>query len=107
MYNHLWILVALAAGTILTRFLPFLLFPDEDKTPAFITYLGEKLPYASMGLLLIYCLRDVRFTTGSHGIPELTAVALTAALQVWRQNVLLSISVGTVFYMLLVQNVFL
>lgn len=100
-------LTALAAGTILTRFLPFLLFPTAEKTPPFVTWLGEKLPYASMGLLVVYCLKDISITTGSHGIPECAAVALTAILQVWKKNVLLSIGVGTVCYMLLVQFVFL
>lgn len=100
-------LTALAAGTILTRFLPFLLFPTAEKTPPFVTWLGEKLPYASMGLLVVYCLKDISSTTGSHGIPECAAVALTAILQVWKKNVLLSIGVGTVCYMLLVQFVFL
>ena len=92
-------LTALAAGTILTRFLPFLLFPTAESfpTPA----------WASMGLLVVYCLKDISITTGSHGIPECAAVALTAILQVWKKNVLLSIGVGTVCYMLLVQFVFL
>lgn len=107
MSDNIWILSALAAGTLITRFLPFLLFPAEKKTPEFIEYLGKKLPYASMGLLVVYCLKGVHITTGSHGIPEFAAVILTAVLQIWKKNVLLSISVGTVFYMLLVQNVFL
>lgn len=107
MSDNLWILLALAAGTLITRFLPFLLFPNKEKTPEFIEYLGKKLPYASMGLLVIYCLKGVHITGASHGIPEFAAVALTAVLQIWRKNVLLSISVGTCFYMVLVQNVFL
>lgn len=107
MWDNLWILLALAAGTLITRFLPFLLFPTGKKMPEFIEYLGRKLPYASMGLLVVYCLKGVHITTDSHGIPEFAAVALTAALQIWKKNVLLSIAVGTVFYMLLIQNVFL
>lgn len=106
MSNNLWILFALAAGTLITRFLPFLLFPQGKKTPDFIEYLGNKLPYASMGLLVVYCLKGVHITTGSHGIPEFLAVALTAGLQIWKKNVLLSISVGTIFYMVLIQMVF-
>lgn len=106
MTNNLWILLALIVGTLITRFLPFVLFPAGKATPKFVDYLGGKLPYASMGLLVVYCLKGVHVTTGSHGIPELIAVAVTALLQVWRKNVLLSISVGTVIYMLLVQCMF-
>lgn len=107
MFDHLWILLALAAGTMITRFLPFFLFPTAEKTPAFITCLGKKLPYASIGLLIVYCLKDVQISADSHGIPEFTAAALTAALQVWKKNTMLSISAGTLCYMLLVQHVFL
>lgn len=106
MSTNMWILLALVAGTLITRFLPFLVFPAGKKTPRFVEYLGAKLPYASMGLLVVYCLKGVHISSGSHGIPELIAVAITAGLQVWRKNVLLSISAGTVVYMLLVQVVF-
>lgn len=100
------IIAMLAAGTLLTRFLPFLLFPAGKKTPELVEYLGKKLPYASVGLLVVYCLKGVQLGGGTHGIPELSAVALTAVLHAWKKNVLLSIGVGTVFYMLLVQRVF-
>ena len=106
MGNNMWILLALIAGTLITRFLPFVLFPAGKETPKFVNYLGEKLPYASMGLLVVYCLKGIHISTGSHGIPELIAVAVTASLQVWRKNVLLSISIGTIVYMLMVQNLF-
>lgn len=106
MTNNMWILIALVVGTAITRFLPFVLFPAGKKTPAFVEYLGKKLPYASMGLLVVYCLKGVHVTTGTHGIPELLAVVVTAGLQIWRKNVLLSIGIGTVLYMLLVQVVF-
>ncbi|MDD3239241.1 MAG: AzlD domain-containing protein [Lachnospira sp.] len=106
MTNSIWILLALVAGTLITRFLPFVLFPAGKDTPKFITYLGSKLPYASMGLLVVYCLKGVHITTGSHGLPELIAMIVTAGLHVWKKNVLISISAGTVVYMLLVQMVF-
>ena len=106
MGNNMWILLALIAGTLITRFLPFVLFPAGKETPKFVNYLGEKLPYASMGLLVVYCLKGIHISTVSHGIPELIAVAVTASLQVWRKNVLLSISIGTIVYMLMVQNLF-
>ena len=84
-------------GTVLTRFLPFLLFPAGKPTPKYIQYLGKVLPASVFGLLVIYCLKNVSIFTGSHGIPELLAILLV---------MLLSIAGGTVFYMLLVQTVF-
>ena len=97
---------AVVLGTMTTRFLPFLLFPANKPTPKYIQYLGKVLPYAVMGLLLIYCLKDVQVAAWPHGIPELIGVAVTAALQFWRKNMLLSIAVGTILYMVLVQLVF-
>ena len=93
-------------GTMLTRFLPFLLFPTGKATPKSIRYLGRFLPPAVFGLLVVYCLKNVSFLTGSHGIPELISIALVAALHLWKRQMLLSIAGGTVCYMLLVQFVF-
>ena len=94
------------AGTMVTRFLPFLLFPARKPTPPYIRYLGKWLPGAVFGLLVIYCLRNVTPFAGSHGIPELLAIALVAALHRWKGQMLLSIAGGTIAYMLLVQLVF-
>ena len=94
------------AGTMLTRFLPFLLFPAGKPTPPYIRYLGKWLPGAVFGLLVIYCLRNVTPFAGSHGIPELLAIALVAALHRWKGQMLLSIAGGTIAYMLLVQLIF-
>lgn len=93
-------------GTMLTRFLPFILFPAGRKTPKYVTYLGKALPGAIFGLLVIYCLKNVSLLSGSHGLPELISIALVAALHLWRRQMLLSIAAGTVCYMLLVQLVF-
>ena len=90
-------------GTVLTRFAPFLLFPAGKPTPRYIQYLGKVLPSAVFGLLVIYCLKNVSIFTGSHGIPELLAIALVAALHMWKRQMLLSIAGGTLFYMLLAQ----
>ena len=97
---------AVVLGTMATRFLPFLLFPASKPTPRYVQYLGRVLPYAVMGLLLIYCLKEVRVTAWPYGIPELIGLAVTAALQLWRKNMLLSNAAGTVLYMALVQGVF-
>ena len=93
-------------GTVLTRFLPFLLFPAGKPTPKYIQYLGRVLPAAVFGLLVVYSLKDVSVFSGSHGIPELIAVAVVAGLHLWKRQMLLSIAGGTVCYMLLVQLVF-
>lgn len=93
-------------GTMLTRFLPFILFPAGKPTPKYIRYLGKVLPGAVFGLLVIYCLKDVSIFSGSHGIPELIAITLVVVLHLWKRQMLLSIAGGTVCYMLLVQFVF-
>ena len=93
-------------GTMATRFLPFLLFSGRRPTPKYIQYLGKALPSAVFGLLVVYCLKNVDVLAGSHGLPELIAVSVTAALHLWKRQMLLSIAGGTVCYMLLVQLVF-
>ncbi len=100
------ILAAMVLGTVITRFLPFVLFPAGKERPRYLEYLSQTLPYAAMGLLVVYCLKGVELTGPSHGLPEFLAVAAVAALHCWKRNSLLSIGVGTVFYMLLVQVVF-
>lgn len=99
------ILVA-AAVTAATRFLPFLIFGNGKKTPDIIVYLGKVLPYAIIGMLVVYCMKDVKFLQYPYGLPEIIACVAVAALHIWKRNSLLSIGVGTVFYMLLVQLVF-
>ena len=99
-------ILAISLGTAVTRFLPFLLFPQDREPPRFIGYLTRLLPPAVMGLLLVYCLKGVSLTAAPYGIPELIGVAVTAAIHLWRRNTLLSIAAGTVVYMLLVQFVF-
>ena len=93
-------------GTMLTRFLPFLLFPAGKPTPKYIQYLGRVLPAAVFGLLVIYSLKNVSIFAGSHGIPELISIAVVIGLHLWKRQMLLSIASGTVCYMLLVQFVF-
>lgn len=93
-------------GTVLTRFLPFLIFPAGRPTPPYIKYLGQVLPAAVFGLLVVYCLKGVSLFTGAHAIPELLSIALVIVLHLWKRQMLLSIAGGTVCYMLLVQFVF-
>lgn len=93
-------------GTMITRFLPFLLFPAGKPVPKYVQYLGKALPSAVFGLLVIYCLKNVNLMQGSHGIPELLSLAAVAALHLWKRQMFLSIAGGTVFYMALVQRIF-
>ena len=103
--NNAAVLVAvMALVTILLRFLPFLIF--RKQTPAYITYLGRVLPPAIIGMLVVYCLKDITLTAHPHGLPELIAAVCVVGLQVWRRNALISILSGTVVYMLLIQTVF-
>lgn len=93
-------------GTLLTRFLPFLLFPADKPIPSHIQYLGKVLPAAVFGLLVIYSLKNVSIFTGSHGIPEAISIAAVVALHLWKRQMLLSIAGGTICYMLLQQFLF-
>ena len=100
------LVAAIAAVTALTRFLPFLLFGGKKQPPKAILYLGRVLPCAIMGMLAVYCLRNVTPLAPPYGVPELIGVVLAVLLHVWKRNTLLSIGGSTVVYMLLVQLVF-
>jgi len=100
------IIAILAVGTAITRFLPFVFFPNAKSAPRYVHYLGKMLPTAAISLLVVYCLRYIEFTSAPHGIPEAIAIIAVAALHIWKKNTLLSIAAGTVLYMLLVQFVF-
>ena len=100
------LIAAISLGTQVTRWLPFLLFPEKKEPPAWVLYLGRVLPPAMMGLLVVYCLRNVTLAAAPHGLPEFLAIAAVAALHRRRGNVLLSIAGGTALYMLLVQVIF-
>lgn len=95
----------LVFATALTRFLPFLVFRGRQ-TPAYVHYLSHVLPPAVFGMLVVYCVKDVDFLGGWHGLPELAGIAVTVVLHLWKRRMLLSILGGTVVYMLLVQTVF-
>lgn len=96
----------LAAGTMLTRFLPFIVFNEKSNLPQFIQYLGNVLPAAIFSMLVVYCLKNVQIFSGNHGLPEFIAISVTTALHLWKRQILLSIAGGTMVYMLLIQAVF-
>lgn len=104
---HSVLIIAVAAlVTIALRFLPFLIFGEDRKTPPLVAFLGQVLPYAIMGMLVVYCLKDVDITAAPFGIPEAIGCIAVALLHVWKRNTLLSIGLGTVCYMFLVQFIF-
>lgn len=98
-------IAAMSVGTMITRFLPFLVFPEGKRPPKFINFLGMVLPYAVISFLVVFCLKDAVFSSW-HGLPELLAIGLIVAVHRRRPNTLLCISIGTGFYMLLVQYIF-
>ena len=100
------LIAVMAVVTAVLRFLPYLLFPEGKQAPRVITYLSGVLPSAVIGMLVVYCFKDVHILSGSHGLPELIALAAVAGSYVWKRNTLLSVLGGTVIYMLLVQLVF-
>lgn len=107
--NNMHAIATIAIAAVVTaalRFLPFLIFGENRKTPAIISYLGQVLPFAIMGMLVVYCLKDVSLAASPFGIPEAIGCAAVAGLHIWKRNTLLSIGGGTVIYMLLIQFVF-
>lgn len=102
-----WLLVAVVAlVTALIRFLPFWIFGGGRKTPSIVEKLGRVLPYAVMGMLVVYCLKGVEFSTPSGYLPALVATLVVVGLHLWKRNTLVSIVCGTISYMLMVQLVF-
>lgn len=93
-------------GTVITRFLPFIIFTSDKPTPKYVQYLGKILPSAALGILVIYCLKDVSLFRGNHAVPELISIMIVIVLHLWKRQMLISIAGGTIFYMLLVQFIF-
>lgn len=104
--QHIITVMLIVSATVITRVLPFVLFPAGKSAPQYIRFLGQALPPAVFGMLVVYCLKGVDLFSGSHGLPELIAVAAVVILHLWKRKMLLSIAGGTLLYMLLVQLVF-
>ncbi|WP_233519150.1 branched-chain amino acid transporter permease [Melissococcus sp. OM08-11BH] len=103
-FSHQLITIGVVViGTMITRFLPFILFPENKTPPVYITYLGNVLPYATMGLLVVFCLKDA--VTRVFAFPELLAIIFIIILHKWKHSTFLSIGLGTIFYMVLVQTI--
>lgn len=101
-----YIIAVIALVTAAIRFLPFIIFNENRKIPKLIEQLGQVLPYAIMGMLVVYCLKDIQFESVSNFLPELIACAAVSLLYIWKRNTLLSIVAGTLCYMFLVQIIF-
>ncbi len=106
MLHSIGTIAVAAIVTLFIRAIPFVVFGGKREVPATVTYLGKVLPPAIMVILVIYCVKSINLFSGSHGIPELLSIAVVAGLHIWKKNTLLSIAVGTVLYMVLVQVVF-
>lgn len=104
--HSILVIAVIALVTMGLRFLPFFIFGGKRQTPEAVTYLGRVLPYAIMGMLVIYCFKNVSFVAKPYGLPEILAGATVVLLHVWKRNTLLSIVTGTIVYMLLIQFVF-
>ena len=103
--HSILLIVVMSLVTIFLRFLPFMIFGNR-KTPDSIVYLGKVLPYAIMGMLVVFCLKNVSFIANPYGIPEVLACLVVIGLHVYKRNTLLSIVGGTAVYMFLVQVIF-
>lgn len=101
--NPLPVILVVALCTMLTRFAPFLAFPAGRKRPAFILYLSRALPPAVIGLLVVYCFRQVEPGLFPHGLPEALSVIAVALSYLWKRNTMLSIGLGTLCYMILIR----
>ena len=102
----IFMIAVIALVTAALRFLPFLIFRGNRKTPKYVEYLGKVLPFAIMGMLVVYCLKGVTFTALENWLPYFVATAAVVLVHLWKRNTLLSIITSTVLYMVLVQAVF-
>ena len=93
------------AATLLTRFSAFLIFPPGKKAPDFVQYLGKALPAAVMGMLVVYTFKDTIVFSYPYGVPELIALLVTVGMHLWKRDMFMSIGIGTIVYMLIVQNI--
>lgn len=106
-YRHAMIvIIVMGLAVLATRIVPVLIFGRGEKVPEFILYLGRVVPYTAMGLLIVYCLRDVPVLEAPHGFPELISLAVVTLTYLWKRNTILSVVIGTALYMFLVQSVF-
>ena len=100
------VIIVMGIATLATRIMPAIIFGRGEKVPEFILYLGHVVPYTAMGLLIVYCLKDVSVLDAPHGLPEIIALAAVTLTYLWKRNSIFSVVIGTALYMFLVQTVF-
>lgn len=100
------IIAIVAACTFATRLFPFLVFGRKKEPSPMIRFLGKVLPSAVMAILIIYCLKNVNFLLPSSVLPQLLSILAVILLHLWKRNNLLSIGLGTLCYMFLIQYIF-
>ena len=106
-HRHAMIVIAVMGLAVLaTRIVPVLIFGRGEKVPEFILYLGRVVPYTAMGLLIVYCLRDMPLLEAPYGLPEIISLAVVTGTYLWKRNTILSVVAGTALYMFLVQSIF-
>jgi len=106
-HRHAMIVIAVMGLAVLaTRIVPVLIFGRGEKVPEFILYLGRVVPYTAMGLLIVYCLRDMPVLEAPHGLPEIISLAVVTGTYLWKRNTIMSVVIGTALYMFLVQSIF-
>lgn len=103
-----WLMVfALASGTILTRFIPFWFFPENKAIPHWLKKLGDTLPYASLGMLVVYALKGLSVTTYPYGVSEIISLVFITIIHLYKKNTLVSIFLGLVIYLICVNIIFI
>ena len=100
------VIAVMGLAVLATRIVPVLIFGRGEKVPEFILYLGRVVPYTAMGLLIVYCLRDMPVLDAPHGLPEIISLAVVTGTYLWKRNTIMSVVIGTALYMFLVQSIF-
>ena len=107
-YQHaIIIILVMGIVTFATSIVPVLVFGRGKQVPEYILYLGRVVPYTAMGLLIVYCLKDVSVTAAPHGLPELIALAIVSGTYLWKRHTIFSVVIGTIAYMVMVQMIFI
>ena len=100
------IILVMGLMTLATRIIPVMIFGRGKRIPDYIMYLGKVVPYTAMGLLIVYCLKDVSVFEAPHALPEIIALSIVIGTYLWRRNTIFSVVVGTAAYMVMVQGIF-
>lgn len=102
--TELYVCIIASAVTVLLRTLPFIIngLLHRKTESRFLASLNRYLTPALIGMLVIFCLKDVRFTDPT-ALAAGISVAVCVASYVWKRNTLLSIVFPTVLYMILIR----